>query len=459
MRATTVLAQFAATTPSAIIPEEARAAARRHLLDCAGVALAASVEPPGRMVAEVVREAGGAPEARLLGSGVPTSVLQSAWGNGALAHLLDYDDTGFSHPTACILPAALAVAERRHASGQELVAALVVGFEVFERLAVSARPHEPALRARGYHPTSIYGCPAAAAAAGRLLGLDAGQMGVALGLAAANAGGLTQHFGTWGKGVHAGNAARAGVTGALLAAKGYWCDGEVLEGPYGFFNAIHGQGNYDLSRIDDRLGQQWAIVEPGLTIKRYPACGGVLRAVDAALALREEHHITFEQVERIEVETHPDLLNTVRFVAPSEGFRGKFSLDYCVAAAVLDGRVDLDSFTDAYAQSPRMRDALARVKVVQHPEWGGNWFARRQNPVTIHLRDGGSVRKEVEHPRGSPGNPMTRDERLGKYRGCAGRALPGPQVERSIALLEGVEKVDDVRALVDTLVAAPAPVR
>jgi 2-methylcitrate dehydratase PrpD len=282
---------------------------------------------------------------------------------------------------------------------------------------------------------------------------------VALGLAAANGGGLTQHFGTWGKGVHAGNAARAGITGALLAAKGYWCDDEVLEGPYGFFNAIHGKGNYDLSRIDDRLGQQWAIVDPGLTIKRYPACGGVLRAVDAALALREEHRIVFDQVARIEVETHPDLLNTVRFVAPSQGFRGKFSLDYCVAAAVLDGRVDLDSFTDAHAQSPRMREALARVTVVPRPEWGGSWFARRQNPVTIHLEDGRSVRKEVEHPRGSPRNPMTREELLGKYRDCARRALPPVQVERSIDLLEDVEKVDDVRTLVDALIAAPAPAR
>jgi 2-methylcitrate dehydratase PrpD len=455
MGATSVLARFAAETPSDRIPEDARAAARRHLLDCVGVALAASAEPPGRMVAEMVREAGGTPEARLLVSGIRTSALQASWGNGALAHLLDYDDTGFSHPTACIMPAALAVAERRRASGRDLVAALVVGYEVFERLSLSGRSHEPALRARGYHPTSLYGCPAAAAAAGRLLGLDGNQMGVALGLAAANAGGLTQHFGTWGKGVHAGNAARAGVTGALLAAKGYWCDGEVLEGPYGFFNAIHGKGNFDLGRIEDRLGEQWAIVDPGLTIKSYPACGGVLRAVDAAIALRQEHRIAFDQVERVEVETHPDLLNTLRFVAPSEGFRGKFSLDYCVAAAVLDGRVDLASFTDAQAQSARMRDALARVTVVQHPEWSGSAFDRRRNPVTIHLKDGRSVRKEVEHPRGSLRNPMMREELLGKYRGCARRALSPEQVERSIAVLEDVEKVDDVRALVDALIATP----
>jgi 2-methylcitrate dehydratase PrpD len=451
MGATAILAGFAATTPSDRIPDEARTAARRHLLDCIGVALAAASEPPGRMITDLVREAGGTPDARLLGSGIASSALEAAWGNGALAHLLDYDDTGFSHPTACILPAALAIAERGRASGRDLVAALVVGYEVFERLSVSARPYEPTLRARGYHPTSVYGCPAAAAAAGRLLGLDASRMAVALGLAAANGSGLTQHFGTWGKGVHAGNAARAGVTGALLAAKGYRADEEVLEGRYGFFNAIHGPGNHDLSRIGHGLGQEWAIVEPGLTIKRYPACGGVLRAVDAALALRAEHAIAFDQVERIEVETHPDLLETVRFVAPTHGFQGKFSLDYCVAAAVLDGRVDLDSFTDAHAASPRMRQALAAVQVITRPEWGASWFARRQNPVTIHLRDGRAVRKEVEHPRGSPRNPMTRDELLEKYRGCASRALPFERVERAIALLEDVEKIDDVRTLMDGL--------
>lgn len=451
MGATAVLARFAAEAGFEAIPERARGLARNHVLDCVGVTLAASVEEPGRIVADLAREAGGRPEARVLGTEIVGAPMEVAWANGALAHLLDFDDTGFSHPTACILPAALAIGERVGAGGRDLLAAMVVGYEVFERLAVAARPYESRLRGRGYHPTSIYGCPAAAAAAGSLLGLDARGMGAAIGLAATNAGGLTQHFGSWGKGVHAGNAARAGVTGALLAAKGYRCDDEVLEGRYGLFSAIHGPGNYDLGGIEDALGERWAIVEPGLSIKRYPCCGGTLRAIDAAIALREEHGFAFEQVARVVVECAPELLDILRFCAPVGGFRGKFSLDYCVAAAVLDGRVDLDSFGDGYAASPRMRAALGRVEVVQRPDWSATVASRKRTPVTIHLKDGRMLTREVEHPRGSPGHPLTRDELVAKFRHCARRALPDGQVERALALLEGLERVERLDELAGAL--------
>ena len=129
-----------------------------------------------------VRGSGGTPIASVVGSGVRTGVVSAAWANGALAHLLDFDDTGFSHPTACILPAALAMAELKQASGADLVTAVCVGLEVFERLSKSGRQFEPELRRRGFHPTSLYGCPAAAAAAGRIARLNARQMGAAMGL-------------------------------------------------------------------------------------------------------------------------------------------------------------------------------------------------------------------------------------------------------------------------------------
>src|SRR5208283_3399907 len=236
-----------------------------------------------------------------LGSSLRTSTGSAAWANGALAHLLDFDDTGFSHPTACILPAALAVAEEAGATGGDLVAAVCVGLEVFERLSLSGRQHEPELRRRGFHPTSLYGCSAAAAAGGNIVRLNPNQMAVAIGLAAANAGGLTQHFGTWGKGIHAGNAARAGVTSVLLAKKDYVADPEGIEGDYGFFSAFHGTGNYDLGKVADGLGTHWSIVDPGLTIKRYPCCGGNLRALDATQGLLLEHGIRFDDVARLEV--------------------------------------------------------------------------------------------------------------------------------------------------------------
>ena len=451
MGATTILSEFASGTRAADISAEAIAATKRHILDCAGVGLAATAEPAGRIVLDITREQGGAPQARVFGSSLRTSAISAAWANGSLSHLLDYDDTGFSHPTACILPAALALAEEAGATGADLTAAVCVGLEVFERMSLSGRQHEPELRRRGFHPTSLYGCSAAAAAAGNIVRLNPGQMAVAIGLAAANAGGLTQHFGTWGKGIHAGNAARAGVTSVLLARKDYFADPDGIDGEYGFFSAFHGTGNYNLGKVADGLGTHWSIVDPGLTIKRYPCCGGNLRALDAARGLLEEHGIRFDDVARLEVDVHPDLLCTVRFHKPTQGFRGKFSLDYVLAAMLLDGRVDLDSFSDEYCNSSRMRASLDKVQINTHPEWPDDAVSRRKSPVTITMKDGRKFAKTVEKVRGSPGNPMTRDELLGKYRGCASRVLKGERLERSIVALENLEKLATARELIDTL--------
>lgn len=451
MGATTVLSEFASRTRIADISTEAIAATKRHILDCAGVGLAATVEPAGRIILEVTREQGGTPQARVFGTNLRTSAVSAAWANGALAHLLDFDDTGFSHPTACILPAALAMAEEAGASGADLVTAVCVGLEVFERMSLSGRQHEPELRRRGFHPTSLYGCSAAAAAAGSIVKLNPGQMAVAIGLAAANAGGLTQHFGTWGKGVHAGNAARAGVSSVLLAMKDYFADPDGIDGDYGFFSAFHGEGNYNLGKVADGLGTHWSIVDPGLTVKRYPCCGGNLRALDAARGLIEEHGIKFDDVAKLEVDVHPDLLCTVRFHKPTQGFRGKFSIDYVLAAMLLDGRVDLDSFSDEYCNSPRMRASIDKVQVNAHAEWPNDVTARRKAPVTITMKDGRKFTKMVDKVRGSPGNPLTRDELLGKYQACASRVFDAARLERSIVALEKLEKLATAGELIDTL--------
>jgi 2-methylcitrate dehydratase PrpD len=451
MGATTILSEFASATKFSQISEEAVAATKRHILDCIGVGLAATVEPAGKIVLDVTRHEGGAPHARVLGSNLRTNAVGAAWANGSLSHLLDYDDTGFSHPTACILPAALAMMEQANSSGADLVAAVCIGLEVFERMSLSGRQHEPELRRRGFHPTSVYGPSAAAAAAGHIAKLNPRQMGVAIGLAAANAGGLTQHFGTWGKGIHAGNAARAGVSSVMVAQRDYFADPDGLDGDYGFYSAFHGAGNYDLSKGGDKLGTHWSIVEPGLTIKRYPCCGGNLRALDAARAIIEENGVKFDDAAKLEVDVHPDLLCTVRFHKPTEGFRGKFSIDYVLAAMLLDARVDLDSFSDEYCRNPRMRESLDKVQVNQHPEWGNDSVSRRRSPVTITMKDGRKFTKQVDKVRGSPHNLMTRDELLEKYRGCATRVFQGERLEKSIATLENLEKLGSAKELMDAV--------
>ncbi len=446
-----LLAELVAGVDS--VPEAARVAAARQALDCAGVALAAAAHPAGRAVARVVSAEGGAAVARVVGTGLVTSAAQAAWANGALAHLLDFDDTGFSHPTACLLPAGLAVAELEDASGEQLLTALVLGYEVFERIAASARPFEPALRERGWHPTSLWGCPAAAATAGRLLGLDAAQLRVAMAIAASNGSGVTQQFGTWAKGVNAGNAARAGVVAALLAREGFFADDAGVGGRYGLLSAVVGPGAADLSGFGGDLGSRWSIVSPGLGIKPWPACTSTLRAVDAMLRIAGRDGYDPSGVSRIVVEVHPDLLHTLRHRAPPDGFRGKFSLDYTVAAAALDGDLTLDSFDDAAAARPELRAMLALVELAKHPEWP--LAERHTNPVTVHFADGRSVTESVPVFHGAPADPLSTAEVETKFRACAARALGADGAEQGLSALQSLPAAASVRAVVSALTPRP----
>jgi 2-methylcitrate dehydratase PrpD len=227
---TRILASFVEGARYEDVGDGALGRVREHVMDCLGVGIAASAEPPGQIIGELIDSLSQGGSTHLIGTRLSSNTLEAAWANGALFHLLDFDDSGFSHPTACILPAALAIGELCDSDGHELVTAMAAGWEVFERISRSGRASEQLLRQKGVHFTSVYGCPAAAATAGKLLGLNAAQLAVAIGLAASASGGLTEQFGTWGKGPHAGNAARAGVTAALLAQRGYRGSDAVLEG-------------------------------------------------------------------------------------------------------------------------------------------------------------------------------------------------------------------------------------
>ena len=442
MEATAVLAAFASGIRLPDISIAAIAATKRHILDCVGVALAAAVEPAGRIILDITQEQGGAAQARVLGSSLRTSAVSAAWANGALAHLLDFDDTGFSHPTACILPAALAMAEGAGASGGDLVTAVCVGLEVF-RTAVAIRPATRAGAAAARLPSHVvvwvFGRGRRGGqhrrtephpdgrrhrtGSGQRRRVDATFRHLGQGHSRRQRGARRRDFRVAGAGKTTSPTSRAS------------------RADYGFFSAFHGAGNYDLGKVADGLGTHWSIVDPGLTVKSYPCCGGNLRALDAAQALLRENDIRFDDVAKLEVDVHPDLLHIVRFHKPTQGFRGKFSIDYVLAAMLLDGRVDLDSFTDAYCNAPRMRASLEKVRVNAHPEWPNDQASRRNSPVTITMNDGGSFTKAVDKVRGSPGNPMTRDELVGKYRGCASRVLDADRLAQSITALEKLDRL------------------
>ncbi len=439
------------------IPAEARLQARRAILDTAGVTLAGSREEASRIVAGSVREQGGPLEASVLGHSFRAPASEAALVNGTSGHALDFDDVSVSmrgHPSVPLLPAVLALGEKLGRSGREVTEAFVLGFEVQAKVGKAIGERHYAL---GWHATSTLGTLGAAAACARLLRLDAGRTQAALAIAASLASGLQQNFGTMTKPLHAGWAARNGVVAASLAQRGLTADGRALEGGSGqtparlggFLRAMSGGAEIDPSVAVTALGQPWDIVSPGIGVKLYPCCYATHRAIDAALEIGERHRIDPGQVERVVAIVSPGTLLPLISRAPETGLEAKFSLQYCVAAALLDGRVSLASFTDDAARRPEAQALLSRVEAVEDgppAEFPIGGVAE----VRVYTA-GGEYTSRVEIPRGDPKRPLSWDELATKFRECAGLALPPEQVEKAIGLIEGLDDVDDVRELAAVL--------
>src|SRR5438876_2337776 len=257
MRATSAIAEFVTKSRWEDCPAEAVDAARRAILDCLGVMLAGSTEPAARIICEVARAEGGAPLATVVGARLRTGAVWAALANGTAAHALDFDDTNFTlmgHPTAPVLSAALAAGELALTDGRALVHAFLLGFEVETTL---AEVLNPAHYEKGFHATGTLGAIGAAAAASRLLGLDGAQTRTALAIAATQASGLKENFGTMTKPFHAGHAARSGVLSGLLAREGFTASEQALEGPQGYF-AVLSAGKRD-EQVLESLGAPWKI--------------------------------------------------------------------------------------------------------------------------------------------------------------------------------------------------------
>src|SRR5215470_10962923 len=287
MRATSQVAEFVTKSRWEECPPEAVATVRRAILDCLGCMLAGSVEPAARIVADVARAEGGSPLATVVGTPLRTGAVWAALANGTAAHALDFDDTNFAmlgHPSAPVLAAALAAGELATADGRALVHAFLLGFEVETTLAsVINPPHYE----KGFHATGTLGTMGAAAAAARLLGLDASQTRAALAVAASQASGLKENFGTMTKPFHAGHAARSGVLAALLAREGWTASEQAMEGPQGFLH-VFSAGRRELGAIET-LGAPWKITTTGVAVKPYPSCACTHSIIDSARELRQRH--------------------------------------------------------------------------------------------------------------------------------------------------------------------------
>ena len=443
MDATETLARFISDFRYEDLSPQAVEAAKVGIIDGVGVMLAGSTyQPLAALMAGYVREMGGAPRCSVVGWGFQTNAPFAAFANGVFGHCLDYEIQGFpsTHGTSACLPAALALGEETHASGRDIIQAYVLGWEVQGRLR-AAGAGAGAGMSSGFHSPGVVGPMGGAVAAARMLGLGAEQTRMALGIAASRAGGLTANTGTMTKATHPGNGARMGVEAAILARAGYTSHPDILEAPSGYAAALF-SGGMDWDLVTGGLGTGFVprIVDPGFHIKRFPAQISMQWLTEAVLDLRETHSLRPEEVEHLTVESGSG--GTGRPV-PRSGLDGKFSPQYCAAAALLDGRVNIETFTDERRFSPDMEAMLPKVSLSTRGD-GGAW-------ATARLSGGRTVSEECLDFRGSVGNPMSRGERLDKFRYCAGHALSDRDTEQLLGLLERLETVDDVSSPMDVM--------
>jgi 2-methylcitrate dehydratase PrpD len=440
--ATAALTAFVAGVTYESLPEAAVVAAKRAFVDTLGVALAGRREPGSVLLLDHVAAAAGPPQASVIGAPLRVAAAQAALLNGVFGHALDFDDVSTvmqGHPSVVVIPAVLALGEHLERDGRSLIAAYAAGFEVACRLGrvLGRSGYE-----RGWHLTAAVGSLAAAAAAASLLRLDAPDTAMALAIAASLASGTRQNFGTMTKPLHAGVAARNGVEAALLAAAGFTADPAAIEGPLGFGRLFSPGGDFRPEAMGPP-GDPWEIVASGVTVKKYPCCYHAHRALDAALQATGGEPYPESAVASIEVRAPAGSTSALVHPRPVNGLEGKFSLEYCLAAAVLDGAISLNTFRDDQVARPEAQSLLRRVSLLHYPA------LPPPDPgtcaVDVRLRGGRRLHAAVVHERGSALFPLTWEELVAKYCDCAGDGAD--EVVAAIVRLEHLRSARDLMGL------------
>lgn len=440
------LARFVIETPTADIPPPVLAGARDALLDTIGVALAGTVEPVGEIVARWITELGARPQSTFWGHRVGSSPADAAFANGVCAHALDFDDSLPNlrgHPSATMIPAALAVAEVTGASGADVLAAYAVGLEVAGKLG-QAMGHGHYLR--GWHTTATAGVFSSTAAAARLAGLDAQGLRTAWGLAASQVGGLIRNFGTMTKPFHAGHAARCAVQSVWLARAGFTADDNIFDDKDSVLATYRGDDGASFEQLIARLGAPWEMLEPGIYVKRWPCCYCNHRAVGGMLELIAKHAIGADEVRQVEIGFLPGTDNALVSHDPQTGLEGKFSIEYAMAATLLDGRLTLETFTDAMVQRPPARELMRKVRryrIADDKVYSG---VVGYTDIAVDTARGRFAMR-VDRAPGSPAWPMTKQERLEKFMDCAGRVLGTPGASRLLERIQNCGTLADIRDL------------
>jgi len=435
------------------VPQGVVDKAKLVFLDTLGIALASSTMDFGRMVTNVARQLGGPNSSRLIGSPLKVAAANAVLANGTLAHGLDYDDTleeAIVHTGCCAGMTALAVGEELGASGKAVLEAAIASTEVMCKVGLIA-PGK--FHARGFHPTALCSTFGAAAAAGKLLGLEPVQWIDALGLCGSQSSGIIEYLadGTWTKRFHPGWSAHGGVIATMLAREGFRGPATVFEGQHGFYRAFGGADEYPFEKFNE-LGRTWEI--PKLTFKSYP-CGSISHPyMDCALTLKQKYAVASERVAEIVCRTAEGPVHRLweplaDKQRPTSSYGAKFSLPYSIAVMLIRGRAGLEEFSDEVIRDPEVLSLAKKVRYELDPTI--DYPRHFSGHVKIVLADGGILEENQPHPRGGLESPLPPEEIERKFRANARLALSGQQLELIVESVKRLEQLSSITALSDLL--------
>ena len=453
-----LLAEFCATTTFDALPGAVVEDARRAVLDWLGSALAGALEPPARMARRVVRQLGESGDATVF-AGSRAAAAGAALANGVASHILELDDVhkgATLHAGAPVIPAALAVAEREHCSGEAFLLAVTLGYEAALRVGEAVNPSHY----RFWHPTGTAATFGAAVAAASLLRLSPARMLDALGSAGTQASGLWEFNadGAMSKHLHPGKAAMNGVLAADLAREGFTGATRILEGRRGFFRATAEGAEPGL--VTEALGSRWKVSEN--CFKLHSCCGHTHTAIDVSLDHRRESGWTGEgsaaAFDRVDVETYAQGFEIVREANPRTPYQAQFSLAYCVAAALAEGAVGLaqfspERFAPAGVVAPAIAALLPRIHVTVADDLTDRYPAEWGTRVTF-TESGRTTTRGAAFPRGNPERPVSTGVLEAKLRDLVGPRYDAATADRALDAVRTIDRAADMASVFATL--APA---
>ena len=462
---TAAAAQFAAELSFDDLDAEVLQLSKRCLIDGLGVMLAGSEQPGMAPLESFIQAEGGAAQSRLLGlGGRRAAATRAALWAGTAGHAMDWDDTQLAegpgrpygllmHPTVPPLAAALSVCdlvaaeEGRPVDGRRFLTAFNAGFEVACKIAEAINPDH---YMRGFHTSGTIGTFAAATTAAKLIGLDAGGVARALGVAASMAGGIRAGFGTMTKPLHVGRAAENGVTAALLVRGGFTANEEALDGKWGYL-AVAGPGG-EPALVRERFGRPFTMLSPGVSIKPYPS--GVLThpSMDALLFLLRDEGVTADDVARVTLRAGRNVLGPIRYRIAKTELEGKFSFAFLLAAIILRGRCGKAEFTDDFVASPECQAMQQKVETAFDQQIEDMGWDRIRSRVVVETTDGRTLEHWAdENYRGSPHNPLSDTDVEGKFRDCAAGLLDDARVAAVLRAIWDFDRLEDAGSLLDQL--------